>query len=239
MLQPLRSPVYIVLVGITLSSPTLCLLADDGRQQPAGPEKIDLTDLPTPPDPLAELIKRGNVTFYVGERAPAARPDAPGRGGAKLGAETQYQLGFDYRCRSRWRIVNSAGQRQLSINVSYQRIKLNLSHEVWLRKRPESTGFWDNRLVLHELDHVRLSSDPTIEKRFIEALRRGNVISEEIDGNSKVTDSRVREIIDRHAQKIFAETIELINIRYQELDRQTDHGLRPLPADSSLSQWLR
>ncbi len=188
---------------------------------------------------LAKLIERGDVVFFVGEHTPdAGNRYFSIRPGAKVGGETYFQLGFDYRCRSRWRIQESDGRRLLTITVSYQQIKLTRSHEIWLRKRPESSGFWNSRLVLHEFDHVRLSSDPTIEKRFVEKLRQQATVTEEIGSRLKVTDAYVQSVVDRHANEVFDETIELINIRYKELDRQTDHGLRPLPEDSSLAEWL-
>ena len=216
-----------------------------GDEQQAGDangahaDTIELSDLPAPPEKLAKLIERGDVVFLVGERTPdAANRYTSIRPQAKLGGETHFQLGFDYRCRSRWRIQESDGRRLLKITVNYQQIKLNRSHQIWLRKRPESSGFWNSGLVLHEFDHVRLSSDATVDKRFVEKLRQQKTVTEEIGSHVKVTDSYVQSVVDRQANKVFDETIQLINIRYKELDRQTDHGLRPLPEDSSLAEWL-
>ena len=228
-----------VLVAITLASTPLLLRGDDAKQQLVGAEQIDLAELPDPPAELEKLIDEGDVSFFVGQRAADAQSRSPNRGGTKLSAETHYHLGFDYRCRSRWRIANANGKRILSITVAYQQIKLNRSHEIWLRNRPKSSTFWSSKLVLHEFDHVRLSSDPTIERHFVESLRKDKTITEEIAANVRVTETFVRAAIDRHAKEIFDETIALINIRYQELDRQTDHGLQPLPDDSSLAEWLR
>ncbi len=228
-----------MLVAVTLASTTALLRGDDGKQLHVGAEQIDLAELPDPPAELGKLIEEGDVSFFVGERAADAQSRSLNRGGTKLSAETHYQLGFDYRCRSRWRIAKSNGKRVVSITVSYQQIKLNRSHDIWLRSRPKSSGFWTSRLVLHEFDHVRLSSDPTIEKHFVDSLRKDKTITEELAANVRVSDTFVRAAIDRHAKKIFDATIELIDIRYKELDRQTDHGLQPLPEDSSLSRWLR
>ncbi len=227
-----------------LASQSLTLAQDAGTEAEhsrGAVQTIKLTDLPEPPAPLAALIEQGTVKFFVGQ-LPSGKQDvnrSERRDQVRFTAETQFHMSFDYRSRTQWRLNRSAGKSKLVINVTFQSVKLKQTHDVWFEQRPATADFWTNRLVLHEFDHIRLSADPGIEKRFAQRLRERKVISEQIDNGARVNDTVVRQVVDKHVQQVFDEILELVNIRNQELDRQTNHGLQPLPEDSSLSEWLR
>lgn len=221
----------------------LCPLSQLSAEQPPKTNQstaceIKLSELPMAPKHLAELIQQGRVRLFVGERKPSA-DSGTGNPGSSMAAITHFDIGFDYQSRSRWTVRPLRGKRLLTINVTYSQISMKRSHEIWFRERPESNEFWENRLVLHEFDHVRLSSDPTLDKTFMRKLRDSKTITEEVRAGTRVSESYVRDVIDRQVKKEFAEMIDLVDIRYKELDRQTSHGRQPLPKDSSLSQWLR
>ena len=233
---------WLLVICATLASQSPLAGEDSQHESDVSvPETIQLTDLPEPPAELADWIQTGNVRFFVGQRPPESPGDGAndGRAKRKLAAETHFQLSFDYRSRTKWQIQKSEGTSKLLVTARFAKIKLARKHDVWFRKRPDAESFWNNRLVLHEFDHVRLSSEPGVEKRFTERLLAENVISQEIDSNARVTDAMVRKAVSDHVTRIFNDTVALVNIRYQELDRQTSNGIRPLPEDSSLSEWLR
>jgi hypothetical protein len=112
------------------------------------------------------------------------------------------------------------------------------THDVWFREQPSTQDFWDDRLVRHELDHVRISTNPRIEKIFTELVRGDGRLLETIDEETKVTQSMVRSIVEKHVQSVFDDTIDLVQIRYQDLDAVTNHGLKPLPRDSEPMKWM-
>ena len=99
--------------------------------------------------------------------------------------------------------------------------------------------FWQDKLVLHELDHVTLSSDPRLVARFKEMLAENNVIVEELSSNGVVNSRVINRLVDRRTEQVFSQLNELVAIRYQELDRLTNHGVEPIPAESPLSGLLR
>jgi hypothetical protein len=215
--------------------------SDEAEQRRGAVQTIKLTDLAEPPAPLAALIEQGTVKFFVGQ-LPSGRKaeNLPGEENKlRFTAETQFNMNFDYRSRTQWRVQRSAGKAKLVINVLFPQVELKQTHDVWFQRRPATDGFWTNRLVLHEFDHVRLSSDPRIEKRFAQRLRDSKVITKLVDANARINDAVVRRVVDEHVKQVFAEILELVKVRNQELDRQTNHGVRPLPEDSTLSEWLR
>ena len=203
--------------------------------------KKALTKLPKPPEWIEKLIKNAKVKFTTGGQA-VTNSKSYRVGRRRLGAETRFSLKYDYRTRSNWTVQGSGQNKKLVITIDIDRANLIGTHEVWFRKTPDLDGFWDNPLVLHELDHVRISNDPRIEKQFQTKLRQNTKITKPFsdftsDGR-RVNESLVRQTIDLMLKEIFDETVELVQIRYKELDRQTDHGLRPVPKDSEVEKWL-
>ena len=237
-----------------------------GRTQPPS-DVASPAELPSPPAAIDALLQRGRVTFRFGPR-PAAerladadpRADALPRKGSDADAgagtasssdaaareplrpprdaETRYRFASVYRSRPQWVLRRVAGRRRLSIHITFTAVHLTPRHEVWMRQRPQTDRFWRDRLLLHELDHVRISSDPGIVKRFAQRLREHNQIETEIAANVAVDDRLVQRLVDQHVKSVFDEINDLVAIRYRELDRLTRNGRDPLPDGSSLERWL-
>ncbi|EMI21358.1 hypothetical protein RMSM_01696 [Rhodopirellula maiorica SM1] len=223
---------------------TSATLGDDAAGPQSDLHTIDLADLPSPPAEIAELIERGNVRFVYGPRPESMQSKLlPGgsaaalRKGRRLAATTEYRMGYHYRSRNRWKFVNQnreADLREVRIGMRFSDVRLETEHTVWFRKRPESETFWTDRLVLHELDHVRISVDPLLEKRFRDLLRSNASITLSMERGETVAESRIHPAVDSHVTELFSRISDLVDIRYQELDRLTDHGLKAFPEGSSL-----
>ena len=192
-------------------------------------------DLPVPPDDVAELLECGRVTFRYGPR-PSLGNDALADQSLKVAGETRFHLEYRYSSRTRWRTRRGDDERQVVIDVEYDSLRLDFFHDVWFRKKPSLQSFWDERLVRHELDHVRISSNPRIEERFAALVRRHSTIVRAIPQETAVDNALVRELVKQQVQEAFDEIVDLVQIRYVELDRLTRHGMRPLPAGAE-SLW--
>jgi hypothetical protein len=188
---------------------------------------VQLEDLPAPPEPIQELLESAQVTVETG---------AESQRDAKLSAETVYRIEYNYGSRSTWRLDDTG--EKLQIRIRYLKIDWLAKHRVWFRSVPETEGFWSNSLVQHELDHVRISSDPRFARDFEQRLRANVVLNRTVEAGVKVDRKYVNKLVEEHVATVFEEVSELIAIRYQELDRVTDHGRKPLPADSSLTEFL-
>ena len=105
-------------------------------------------------------------------------------------------------------------------------------------KRPDAETFWTNPLVLHELDHLRLSADPRLAKRFAGLVRSELNLRIDLEPNDRVDARWVQRQVDQYVQKQFAKISDLVKIRYQELDRLTQHGLRQIPENSEVAATL-
>lgn len=197
------------------------------------PSPIRLDDLPPPPAEIADLIKAAGVTFTAGKRDDT---DATSTG-LKLAAKTRYQIEFNYRSRSRWKVGREG--RQVVIHLHFSHITWVPKHRVWFRRRPATETFWKDKLVLHELDHVRISSAPHWQANFAKALRVQRVLFHSLAPGDAVNQGMIDRLIDQHAQQVFSGTSDLISIRYRELDRLTQHGLLPVPAESPIQAMLK
>jgi hypothetical protein len=125
------------------------------------------------------------------------------------------------------------------ITVRFTNVSVKPTHEVWFRRPPRRSDFWQQKLVLHELDHVKISSDARLARRFEQLLQDQNVIETAMAAGTRADSRLVNRLIDQHVKRVFDEVLALVAIRYRELDRVTDHGLRPLPEHSSLNEILR
>lgn len=195
------------------------------------PQTIDLTTLPEPPNRIAESIEQWKVKLTTGQRP----PDHPANVGG-LDADTNFQISFRYRCRSKWQPDSQSGT--VRIQVSFSRIDWNPSHTIWLRHPPAAESFWDDPLVLHEFDHVRISGDPRMEKLFRKKLRDQPVITVPIKSDQVVDQAFIDRLVDQHVSEVFQKIQGLIGVRYRELDRVTANGRRKIPEDSIIHQWL-
>ena len=207
-------------------------LGQTGQTQQA-PQAIELADLPDPPAPIQAWIESGRVTFEQGEREVSIQPV----GGPRITAETRYRIVYSYNSRSRWKVEK--GTREIVITVRFARIEWKPVHTIWFRNPPAAADFWTNKLVLHEFDHVRISSDPRLAVRFKQLLNDRNILKRTLSDDDVVNRDFVDQLVDRHVAEVFSEISDLIAIRYKELDRVTNHGLDLVPSDSPLNEWLR
>lgn len=237
------------------------LASDDVNEH--GQHELALTDLPAPPPEIEALVTRGDVTFLVGGMQPSTvdPADSSTASRRKFDAETCYRMSFTFKSHCRWGFADPGQSQRLAIQTRYSKLQLQVEHRVWLREMPEIDSFWESPLVRHELDHIRLSSDPRLNSRFVDAIQRLGKIeltanesrpliaaakSRQREGSPRnrtllsrlVADDAQRWVDDR-VRAEFDRTVELVEIRYRELDRQTDHGRMPVPDTGDLSEWLR
>ena len=229
--------------------------------------EIKLDTLPKAPENLSSLIRRGRVTFVQGtqlinsntvvdreqlrqlpsellhslrlqQSQTKASDDTPiPRSISGLAAITAYRIEFRFSRQRYWDWDASAGELTIQMRAklkSWQPI-----HTIWFRQPPELETCWENRLMQHEFDHVRLSVDDSMRQRFASLLREGDRKVYQLSPNQTPSDQLADELTDQWIHQTFGEIVKLIDVRYRELDRITSHGLQSLPGDSSLRGVLR
>lgn len=196
------------------------------------PIPFDLSELPDPPKHLRELIDRTPIIWESGER----QEDEASAGSLEMAGETKFAVHYSYRCGKKWR--TDPGESQLHISVRFAEIEWKPSHRIWMKDRPPDHEFWTNRIVLHELDHLRISSDPRHGDRFKQRLKNQSQIVHNLTVGDIVDQRYVDQVVRDYVEKIFHDHTDLIEIRYKELDRVTVHGKFKVPQDSPIAKLL-
>lgn len=212
--------------------PFVIVLALSAAVSGQTPSKLSLATLPDPPKQLKNLLKASRVTFEVGPREGAGDP--------RIIGETRYEISYRYKSQAKWSLSQDAqGARVLVVNVVFSHIQWDPKHVIWLRDQPEVDSFWSNSVLLHEFDHVRISTDPRAAVRFAELLKQRRVIRYTLQAGELAGRELTDRLVEREARAVFEEVTDLIAIRYRELDRETLHGRQPVPRSSELYDLLR
>ena len=192
-----------------------------GGNEPWPTQTVPTPSLPQPPEPLQRLLTLGKVDYVFYDARQLRR---------KFQAETRYSLQYNSKINFRWRAVGrSGGRRTLVVRPQFDQLEFEIKHEILLPIAFAGEGFYDQQLVRHEFDHVRISTDP----RFLSLFR--NWVAEELtvlrtqcasDADFNLV---AKELVDERVEQIFQRVLSLIQLRYQELDQTTRHGVLVTP----------
>jgi hypothetical protein len=193
-------------------------------------EPLPLELVPPPPTEMADLVQAADVRFEFGPE------DSPKRitDNSPMAAETSYKIAFEYQSKLNWKVVGN----QVVVWVRIKDIDWNPSHVVWFRRAPDSERFWDNPLVRHEFDHVRISTDPRLEAAFRKRVDELKIIRfPKSELGQRSLEQASKDTLREELTSIFKDISALAEIRYRELDRVTRHGREPLPSDADQTVW--
>ncbi|WP_148080049.1 hypothetical protein [Roseimaritima ulvae] len=150
----------------------------------------------------------------------------------RYAGETKLDLRYDYRTTTRWELHREGGSQIVTVRPRFHHISLSRRHTVLLPLRMVGEQFYSRPLVQHEMDHVRISTNPAFDKQFQRWLETEmRVIRLTLPSGQTLNNQWVQAQIKAATKQRFDRMLELIQIRYQELDRVTDHGMEPLPKE--------
>lgn len=181
--------------------------------------ETELAGLPEPPDAIRELMQRANVKLYFYDSGKYPRQYA---------GETRFSTNYESKMNYRWRLIRIAGgKRQLVIRTNFRDVRFTDEHRMLIPIRFADADLYHHRLVLHEFDHVRISADQRFQRLFERLLRAElGLIRIDLDENlsKRELDSLADKTVKEKTAAVFQRMIDLIEIRYVELDRLTRHG---------------
>lgn len=188
------------------------------------PEQLLPTrELPPAPGDYKQWMEQGDVTYAFYDAGKFPR---------KFQGETRFIANYSTAMKFRWRRVQRGTEPPtLVVRTNFKKIELQIEHKILLPHYLPTDSFYEHPLVRHEFDHVRISSDP----RFVELFRKW--LRTELQQISVPLNERTdyeelaRETVQKRSEEVFERVLQLIQIRYQELDQATKHGQLPLPAD--------
>ena len=223
----------LLLILVWLSQPTPAFGQSANKQSPAiddarwskleGSEPwptdlIEVTELPAPDETLAKVVKNGNVEFKFYDANKIRR---------QFTGETRMVMNYYTNVKFRWRVVRDQGKRQLAVTVDHRPTRFEFFHQILLPRAHANEQMFAVPLVLHELDHVRVSLDPRYQAQFEEWFQEATKsLTIEIDSRTKEDDfeSLIHAEVQAQSAQCFEKVLQLIHIRNRELDRSTKHG---------------
>ncbi|MGV3484684.1 MAG: hypothetical protein ACO1RT_09730 [Planctomycetaceae bacterium] len=204
--------------------------ATDAKSLPAAVDaQGHAVALPSPPEPLAGLIEIGNVEFEFYNPTVTKRAFA---------GETKFTFRYSYDSRVRWKLVRQQDQNAIQVSVRYRNVELQRTHRVLLPEKLLGPDLFSRALTLHEFDHVAISCDARLPGVLESMLMKRNatlvkVLDESQDGfrGTPTADdlSRIsKRLVQEASDRVFDDFVAIVSIRYRELDRASDSGLKPL-----------
>lgn len=186
-------------------------------------------DLPPPPSEIAEWIKTGKVRFEFYDPKVIRRSFA---------GETEFEFQYTYKSRSSWKRKDEDGKLGIEISIRYHDIELKRSHRILLPQEMIRDDLFDQRLALHEFDHVRISADPWLPALLESMMQERNAVvtkvldEEEDEFSGKPSPQDLARISNRlvkdESDRVFSDFVAVVSIRYRELDRVSNYGLEKL-----------
>ena len=177
----------------------------------------------TPPDApvaLAAWIDAGKITWELYDRKPE---------GLMFDGETYFEIKVDYKFRTQLRPIRENGIVAQQVSVAFFSIDAFVENRVRLPKALVTGEFWQSRLVLHELQHVRITSDPRVPLLVKTLLRRGCQLN--FPANALPSESHIKDEIAKHVDATTKSVSDLVQANNALLDQLTQHGLELLDGD--------
>ncbi len=173
------------------------------------------------PPGLSRLIDIGNVEMVEDQLAVQA---------ADRTALTVFSFTFAHRMRYRTNELakDKKGQSQFRIRVSFYNVEVSVSHRILLSSNYRPAKPWDSALLLHEFDHVAISTDPRLFAILRSLEGRVSTIIVTAPKNGKPNDAWAKLKIEE-SSKVFQQAVEeLVNSYYVRLDDISRHGLQAI-----------
>ena len=181
-----------------------------------GTESIDAKT----PEYFARLIDKGNVTFvfYDPVREPRSHQ-----------GYTTFHYDVTYRSSYQYQWADRIDGRQLVIDVKISQVKCAVSNQVDLPSTLNHDRRWTNSLVRHEFDHVAMTLDPRVRLLIEDLCASTPKIVRTLPASTLVTDEFVGRIVHEVVDSRYQAVLQLLLANENDLDAQTQHGLRELP----------
>ncbi|MBL8891879.1 MAG: hypothetical protein JNL67_18025 [Planctomycetaceae bacterium] len=186
--------------------------------EPWPDELFEVEKLPTPDEATSQVIESGKVEFKFYDDTLIQR---------KFTGETRMAIKYQLDVKFRWRVTRNDGKRQLLVTVDHRPTKFDLFHQILLPRDHAREDMFSIPLVLHELDHVKITLDPRYVSLFEEWYQnetKSLTLALEAGTKESEFNALINNEIQAKAQQCFARMLQLIHVRNRELDRLTKHG---------------
>ncbi|WP_339910694.1 hypothetical protein [Symmachiella dynata] len=172
------------------------------------------------PPQFKTLVNASDIEFDFYD--PTVEPDRyPGRALFSLDVRTRFL--YEYQ------VVRRRARRYVVIRPKIQKIQWKLKHTIRLPKSYDDPTMWDTVLLLHELDHVAISSDPRLRMLLERTLFSVKRIERPMTQGGALNEAAIQKIINDEFIKRRDAVVDLATKNYKLLDKVSAHGARNIP----------
>lgn len=151
-----------------------------------------------------------------------------------LDANTRFELFV----RSNWdydlSVIKRNGTMELVVTPQFRRLDVSIKHRLRLPAEQDLNSARYRTLLLHEYDHVAISTDDRPRILLRELIRSIGTIRKTWNGPIPPPESEVNALIMQEMESRKTAVVSLIDFAYKKLDVTSDHGRRPIPNRSNL-----
>ena len=171
------------------------------------------------PAPIDHLLELGRVRIEFYPPPPTRRP-FPGLTNFTLTTHWKYDFTWKSRIERRATVV--------SVAIKFQEVRPELVQVIELPQSYDDVELWSTSLMQHELDHVRLNTDP--RALLLNAAVLNNLTSLEftLPRGIQPTQKIIAEKVSAECEARRKAVVDLMNAQGERLDRQSRHGERNL-----------
>lgn len=174
------------------------------------------------PGEIVRLIRIGHVRIVIDDDRVTA---------SKRSALTSFRVQALYKAKFRYEWIELGHRTQTwkaRILANLQDPRVQIEHQVIVSSAFQPPDPWKSELMLHEFDHVSISTDPRLLKIINRILSRKRTQTEEWMQPEKPSDEDIRlrleSIVDNEVRSFEA----LIQHQYDWLDQQTTNGTQTM-----------
>lgn len=166
---------------------------------------------------MRHLAQQGNVQIVNGTVA------APG-----LHALTRFELSFRANWDYELTLEKSGSEFYLSVKPTMKTVDVSVRHTLKLPEGEEQKSARYRTLLLHEYDHVAISTDGRVKALLKGVISKVGTLRKRWTGVIPPPADQVNALIAAELELRKNAVVALVADAYQRLDRETDHGRRPL-----------
>jgi hypothetical protein len=174
---------------------------------------------PAPPPEFKTLIDEGHVQFDFYDPS-LTRYERPGL--------TQFYAQYDWNFRFEIRTRRQRDALRVTVLPRLERIEMVLNHVIHLPKSYDNDALFGRALVVHEFDHVAISTDPR-PRRLMEHLTRTlKAVEHVVPLDEKIHEELARSLVNDELMRRQSAVNQLIEFNNRRLDQLSNFGNREL-----------
>jgi hypothetical protein len=212
----------LILVLVCASSPIRATAAEDAA--------LTSELASSAPPEFKRLIERGKVQFVFDDN----RLKSISKHGL-----TQFHFDINQTFNCRINPTRAGNKSATRISVAITDFKFQISHTVTLRTTKDKENWWNDRILLHEFDHVAISTDPRVSQLVRSLVGTSfTFVAESDSGQSKPSQDEVLALVRAELNKRRNAIQDCVQKNYDLLDGVSGSGTRAIQERNKFFEQL-